>query len=50
MDIAQVFFAAFVGTTVIPLDARKVLVVTLYLVLSILFWYLSVVFAERGKI
>lgn len=49
-DIAQVLFGALVATVVIPLDTSKLLVVVLELVLSFLFWALSLVFAQRGKL
>lgn len=49
-DIAQVFFAASVGAAVLPLDSSKLFVVIFYLLLSVLFWYLSIIFAEKGKI
>ncbi len=49
-DIAQVFFAAFIGTIILPVDSGKVFVVILELGFAIVFWVLSVLFAERGKL
>lgn len=49
-DIAQVFFGAFIAALVVPLDVSKVLVVILYLGFSIIFWILSILFAEKGKL
>lgn len=49
-DIAQVFFAIFAGTFALPVDSYKVFVVIFNLLLSIIFWYLSIIFAEKGKI
>ncbi len=49
-DIAQVFFAAAVAGVVLPLDSTRLLVVISYLLLSVLFWFISIVFAEKGKI
>ena len=49
-DIAQVFFAAAVASVVLPLDSTRVLVVISYLLLSVLLWFISIVFAEKGKI
>lgn len=49
-DIAQVWFAAFVASLVLPLDTAKVLVLVLYLGSSTIFWLLSVLFAEKGKL
>lgn len=49
-DIAQVFFALFAGSIALPVDAGKLYVVILYLLVSILFWYLSIIFGDKGKI
>ena len=49
-DIAQVFFAAFVGAILLPLDAARILVVILELGLSVLFWVLAALFAEKGRL
>lgn len=49
-DIAQVFFATSIGTIVLPLDSSRILVVVLYLSLSLLFWFLSIRLAEKGKL
>ena len=49
-SIGQVFFAAFVGAIAIPLDSDKATVVILYLLLAVLFWFLAIIFGEKGKI
>lgn len=49
-DIAQVFFALFVGTLVLPVDSSKIFVIVLELGFSIVFWILAILFAEKGKI
>lgn len=49
-DIAQIFFGAFVAAIAFPIEPGKVYVVILYLGFSIIFWFLSVAFAERGKL
>lgn len=49
-DIAQIFFGAFIAAIVLPLDIGKILVVILYLAFAIIFWFLSVAFAEKGKL
>lgn len=49
-DIAQVFFAISVGSLALPLDADKLMVVLFYLSLSLIFWYLAIIFGEKGKI
>lgn len=49
-DIAQVFFGAFVAAIVLPLDIGKALVVILYLGFAIIFWILSLAFADKGRL
>jgi hypothetical protein len=49
-NIAQVFFGAFIGALVLPLDSGKVLVVIFELVSSVIFWILTLLFGEKGKI
>lgn len=49
-DIAQVFFAISVGSIALPLDSGKVMVVLFYSVLSLLFWFLAIIFGEKGKV
>lgn len=49
-DIAQVFFGAFIAAIVLPIDIGKTIVVILELGFSIIFWILSIVFAEKGKL
>ena len=49
-NIAQVFFATSVGAILVPIDSTRLFVVISYLVLSALFWFLSIVFAEKGKL
>lgn len=50
ISIGQVFFAASVGTIAFPLDSDKVLVVISYLILSVLFWFISILFGVKGKV
>lgn len=50
IDIAQVFFAISVGSIALPLDSDKVMVVLFYLILSLLFWFLAIIFGEKGKV
>lgn len=49
-DIAQVFFAASVGAVLLPLDSAKILVVISYLLLTVIFWFFTVILGEKGKI
>lgn len=49
-DIAQVIFAVFVGTIVLPVDSAKVYVLLLELGFSVLFWAFSILFAEKGRL
>lgn len=46
----QVFLAASVAAIVFPLDAGKVLVILLYVILTLASWFFSIEFAERGKL
>ncbi len=49
-DIAQVFFALFMGTILLPVDSSKVFVIILELGFSIVFWIWAILFAEKGKL
>ena len=49
-DIAQVFFALFVGTILLPVDSSKLFVIIFELGFSIAFWILALLFGEKGKI
>jgi len=50
-DIAQVLFGAVIAAVVVlPLDPDKLKVVTLELIFSLGFWYLSLFYAEKGKL
>lgn len=49
-NIGQVFFAISVGSIALPLDSDKVMVVLFYLVLSLLFWFLAIIFGDKGKV
>ncbi len=50
-SIAQVSFGALVGGIVLTsLDATKLLVLILELIFSLGFWYLSLFYAEKGKL
>lgn len=49
-DIAQVFFAASVASFALPIDSDKMLVVIWYLLVAILFWFLAIIFGEKGKL
>jgi len=50
-SIAQVSFAAFVtGVVLLPIDLRKIFMLVFELILSLGFWYLSIIFATKGKL
>lgn len=50
-DIGQTLFAVWLtGVVVLSLDAAKLFVLILELGFAIGFWYLSLYFAERGKL
>ena len=51
VDIAQVFFGVAIGGGVLTsLDISKLIVLISELAFALGFWYLSVYFAEKGKI
>lgn len=49
-DIAQIFFGAFIAAVFFPIDAGKVIVLVLELGFAVGFWFLSIKFAEKGKL
>lgn len=49
-DIAQVFFAALIAAVVLPIDKGRFIVLILELGFSLGFWFLSIRFAEKGKL
>lgn len=49
-DIAQIFFGAFIAAVFLPIDAGKVIVLILELAFAVGFWFLSIKFAEKGKL
>ncbi|MBI2430993.1 MAG: hypothetical protein HYV39_03200 [Candidatus Levybacteria bacterium] len=50
-DIAQVFFGIFVAAIVVlSIDIDKLFVVILELGFAGGFWFLSIIFAEKGKL
>ena len=48
--IGQVFFGGFVALNILPIDFFKLVIVILDLLLAIGFWFLSIKFAEKGKL
>lgn len=48
--IGQVLFGAVIAAIVLPLDSGKILVVILELVLAIMAWIVTILFAEKGKL
>lgn len=48
--LGEVFFAALIGSLVLPVDRSELLIVTLYSSAALISWSLSVLFAEEGKL
>jgi len=49
-SVAQICYAAIIAASVLPIDFGQSIAVILQLIYGLLFWFLSVKFAEKGKL